>query len=202
MLFSTFKCLPDHMRKIVVYTMALFLISCDFIFFKSPQEKTEINYGATVESLAVEFNLPAEFLKALIVLECSGRKKVPSRYEKHVFKRLQKVRDGKRKRYEHIKPSDLHDATDAALRNLSSSWGPFQLMGYKCLKLGIKVQDLRGDESLYWAIKWINEEYGNYLRQGRYEEAFRIHNTGSRNGKTHDPNYVSNGMRYIQYFNK
>lgn len=190
------------MRKIVVYTMALFLISCDFIFFKSPQEKTEINYGATVESLAVEFNLPAEFLKALIVLECSGRKKVPSRYEKHVFKRLQKVRDGKRKRYEHIKPSDLHDATDAALRNLSSSWGPFQLMGYKCLKLGIKVQDLRGDESLYWAIKWINEEYGNYLRQGRYEEAFRIHNTGSRNGKTHDPNYVSNGMRYIQYFNK
>lgn len=189
--------------RTLIYTLTLLTFtSCEFIFLKNPLEKTEINYGLQVDELAKEFDLPTEFLKALIVLECSGQKKIPSRYEKHVFKRLRMVRDGKKRNYEQIRPKDLRDATDAVLRNLSSSWGPFQLMGYKCIKLNIKVQDLRGEKSLYYAIKWINEEYGDYLRRGMYEEAFRIHNTGKRNGKTHDPNYVSNGISYIKYFKK
>ncbi len=191
-----------NVRTLIFTLTVLTFTSCDFIFLKSPLEKTEINYGLQVDELAKEFNLPTEFLKALIVLECSGRKKIPSRYEKHVFKKLRMVRDGKKKNYEHIRSKDIRDATNAALRNLASSWGPFQLMGYKSLKLKIKVQDLKGEKSLFWAIKWINEEYGDYLRRGKYEEAFRIHNTGRRNGKTHDPNYVSNGMNYIQYFKK
>ena len=73
-------------------------------------------------------------------------------------------------------------------------------MGYKCLQLGIKVKDVRGEKSLYWGIKWINEEYGDFLRQEKYEEAFRIHNTGKPNGKTYDPNYVKKGLNYIDCF--
>ena len=36
----------------------------------------------------------------------------------------------------------------------------------------------------------------------KYEEAFRIHNTGKSNGKTFDPDYVQNGLKFIEYFNK
>jgi len=163
---------------------------------------TEVNYGSEVDRIANEFGLPAHYLKALIVLECSGRKKVPSRYEKHVFHRLKKVREGKKSAYEGITKEDIKDASDEALKNLASSWGPFQLMGYQCLKLGINVSDVRGPDAVYWGVKWIDEEYGYKLRQGKFDHAFRMHNTGSPTGRTHDPNYTKNGARYMEYFKK
>ena len=89
----------------------------------------------------------------------------------------------------------------AAIKNLSTSWGPFQLMGYQVNKLNIHVKDIRGANSVKWGIKWINDSYGNYLREGKFEEAFRIHNTGKPNGRTFDPEYVKNGLMYIKYFN-
>ena len=190
------------MKKILFILSCLIITSCDIIIKKSLYYRTEINYGEQVDQLAKEFDLPSEYLKSLIILECSGKKNVPSRYEDHVFSRLKMLRDGKRSRYERITQKDISDATIPALKNLASSWGPFQLMGYKCLQLGINVQDVRGDQSLYWGIKWINQEYGNLIRKGRYEEAFRIHNTGRPNGTTHDPNYVKNGLIHISYFKK
>ena len=190
------------MKKILIlsFIYLLTITSCDTIIQQSVCEKTEKNYGTEVDKLATEFNLPSEYLKALIVLECSGRKTVPPRLEEKVFNKLKMVRDGKRNEYEGIKENDINDASDAALKNLASSWGPFQLMGYKCLQLGITVKDVRGEKSLYWGIKWINEEYGDFLRKEKYEEAFRIHNTGKSNGKTHDPNYVKKGLNYIDCF--
>ena len=161
---------------------------------------TEVNYGSEVDRVSNEFDLPANYLKALIVLECSGRKNVPSRYEKHVFHRLKKVREGNRAAYEGITRGDIKDASDEALKNLASSWGPFQLMGYQCLKLGINVSDVRGGEAIYWGVKWINEEYGYKLRQGKFDHAFRMHNTGSPTGRTHDPNYTKRGLGYMEYF--
>ena len=165
-------------------------------------DRTELNYGAELERLASEFDLPAEYLKALVILESSGRKKVPSRYEKHVYNRLKNLKNGKRKRYETLRPHHLKDASTAALKNLASSWGPFQLMGYKCLALGVNISDIRGDDALYWGVFWINKEYGDYLRQNKFEEAFRIHNTGSPSGKTYNSNYVSEGLAHIAYFKK
>ena len=103
------------------------------------------------------------------------------------------------------KPSDLRDATDGALKNMASSWGPFQIMGYKCIWLDIQLQDLRGEEALYWAVKWIDKTYGDYIRRGQYKDAFHIHNTGrpypeSGPPKTYDPKYVPNGLMYMKYF--
>ena len=163
-------------------------------------DRTELNYGAELERLASEFDLPAEYLKALVILESSGRKKVPSRYEKHVYNRLINLKNGKRKRYETLRPHHLKDASNAVLKNLASSWGPFQLMGYKCLALGVNISDIRGNDALYWGVFWINKEYGDYLRQNKFEEAFRIHNTGSPTGKTYNSNYVSEGLTHIAYF--
>ncbi|MCO6494763.1 MAG: hypothetical protein J5I91_03660 [Bacteroidetes bacterium] len=169
-------------------------------------EQVEINYGKNIELAAKTFNLPSHYLKALCMLECSGRKVVKPRFESHVYKRLKKVKDGKLSNYEHVTSDMLSDATDDALRNLASSWGPFQLMGYKCLLLNIKIADIRSDDAVYWGVKWINETYGDLLRKGRYKDAFHIHNTGRPHPvgapKTYDPNYISKGLKYMAYFNK
>ena len=120
------------------------------------------------------------------------------RFEHHVCKRLKQVKEGRRSRYEHVRKKHLADATSEAIENLATSWGPFQI---------IRVKDLRGDSSLYWVVKWIAREYGNYIRQGKYKDAFHFHNAGTpfpRNGKprTYDTKYVERGMGFIEYFNR
>ena len=167
--------------------------------------RTQANYGAEIDRLADQFDLSPEYLKALIILECSGLKKIKPRFERHIYKRLVNVRAGKLDRFENIKPSDLRDATDDALRNMAHSWGPFQIMGYKCIWLDIKLADLRGEQGLYWAVKWIDLTYGDYIRKGKYKDAFHIHNTGrpypdSGPPKTYDSKYVPNGLMYMKHF--
>lgn len=175
-------------------------------FNPSGLEQVEINYGKNIELAAKTFDLPPHFLKALCMLECSGRKVVKPRFESHVYKKLKKVKEGTLSNYEHVTPEMLRDASDDALRNLASSWGPFQLMGYKCLLLNIKIADIRSDDAVYWGVKWINETYGNLLRKGKYKDAFHIHNTGRPHPagmpNTYDPNYITKGMKYMNYFNK
>lgn len=163
-------------------------------------QKTEKNYGREIDALAKKFDLPAEYLKALIILESSGEKNIKPRFEAHVYRSLIKVREGKRMRYENITRSDLKNASNEAIRNLARSWGPFQIMGYKCIKLKINVNDLRSQEALYWGMVWIKHNYGDYLRKKKFKEAFRIHNTGSPTGRTFHSNYVKNGLKHIEYF--
>lgn len=161
------------------------------------------NYGQDVKRRAKQFSLPPDYLMALIMLECSGNKPASSRYEKHVYARLKSVKSGGRKSYEGISKKDLESCSDDALKNLSRSWGPFQIMGYKSIHLGIKVKELRGTVGkgeIYWGCKWIRDTYGEYLDRGDYPSAFRLHNTGSPTGRTHDKNYVKNGIRYAEYF--
>lgn len=163
------------------------------------------NYGSAIDSAAALFDLPAAYLKALCMLECSGRRVFEPRFEPHVFRKLKRVKFGDISNYEHVDKAMLEDAGDDALRNLASSWGPFQLMGYKCLLLGIKVRDIRGEQGVYYGVKWINMTYGDYLRKGKYKDAFHIHNAGSPfplsgRPKTHDPAYCSKGMAYMREF--
>jgi hypothetical protein len=73
-------------------------------------------------------------------------------------------------------------------------------MGYKCIDLGVKIEDLRGDDAIKWGVKWINNEYGTLIRRKQFENAFRKHNTGKKDGITYDPNYVANGLDYMQRF--
>ena len=163
------------------------------------------NYSRDIKILAHQFDMPQEFLMALIMLESSGRKDVPSRFEPAVYQKLKDIQEHKSAMLEGISINDIGDANDEALRNLASSWGPFQLMGYKCLHLNIKIKELRGNNSLYWGVYWIDKTYGTYVRKGRYQDAFHIHNTGHpvpKNGKfeTYDPNYIPNGLKYMEFF--
>lgn len=165
------------------------------------------NYSKDVAPLAAELGLPYSYFMALIVLECSGELPCGTRFEAHVYDQLERVRRGDRERYEKVRPEHLHDATDPALRNLATSWGPFQLMGYKCIDMKVHVADIRGEDSVRYGMEWISEEYGSALREDRFKDAFHIHNAGRPYPKvgpprTHDPDYVERGLRYMDYFEK
>jgi hypothetical protein len=172
---------------------------------KAGLEMVTKNYGSKIDSCATLFNISPEFLKALCMLECGGRKVFDARFEPHVYEKLKKVKFGTLENYEHVTQAMLADANDDALKNLASSWGPFQLMGYKCLLLDIKVKDIRGDEAVYFGTKWIEMTYGKYLEKEKYKDAFHIHNTGMPHPaigrpRTYDADYCARGLKYMQYF--
>ncbi len=168
----------------------------------------EANYKVEMQYIARKLDIPYEYLMSLTVLECGGNKPAGHRFEKHVFKQLQKVRDGKQKKFENIRQEHLAGMDDEGLKNLSTSWGPFQLMGYKVIPMGILIKDIRDEEdAAYYAAKWIKDEYGHFLKKKKWKDAFHYHNTGRRfpltgRSRTHDPYYVSDGVKYLQYFEK
>lgn len=168
-------------------------------------DRIQYVYAQRLDGLSEHFDLPASYLKALLILECSGKYNVPSRYEKHLFAKFKKVRAGTLSSYNGITRKMIKNASDAALKNMATSWGPFQIMGSHALMLGVNVRNLRGFNSLYWGVKWINDNYGDYLRKGKFKDAFHLHNAGKpfpADGvpRTHDPDYVYNGLKYMKYF--
>ncbi len=174
----------------------------------SDLEWCEHNYADEIAVLATEYDLSYSYLMALIVLECEGNKPAGHRFEGHVFSRLKHLQTGKRDRYENVRTADVLGLDDSELRKLATSWGPFQLMGYKAIPLGVQVEDLVDEEtSAEIGVRWISGEYGHFVRRKKFKDAFHYHNTGKRfplsgRSQTHDPYYVSNGIRYMKHFDK
>ncbi len=168
-------------------------------------ERTWINYKDEVLKVSSETEIAPEYLLALIALECSGVKEIPSRFESHVFLKLQDVRSGVIPNFESITTHDIEGSSDDALKNLASSWGPFQLMGYQCFYLDIKLKELRGSKAIYYGTQWIDKAYGKYLSKKRYKDAFHLHNTGKPYPKfgrprTHNLHYVPKGIKLMKEF--
>jgi hypothetical protein len=164
-----------------------------------------INYKTIVDSLSSEFDLPPDYLLALIMLESSGRKKVPVRYEESIYYQLKQLKNGKIDKFENLKQSDLKGVKDKTLKELASSYGPFQIMGYKKYILKIPLDSLKGKRNIYYSIKWINMSYGDMLRNEEFKDAFHFHNAGKRyplagDPLTYDPEYVTRGLSYQKYF--
>jgi len=172
----------------------------------STLEWCEQNYGEQVREISNEMDLPYEYLMALAVLECSGEKPSGQRFERHVFNELMKVKEGKRKKYEMATREKLESLNEDEIRALATSWGPFQIMGYKVFELDISIEDLSNDDdACYEGARWIKKQYGRYLKKKKWKDAFHIHNTGKRfplSGKpqTHYPYYVSDGLRYMKFY--
>ena len=162
-------------------------------------------YSQEVQRAAKKYDLDYGYLMALLMLECSGKKPAGARFEPNVFRRLKQVRDGKRTNYENVTAAHLADASDDALRNLATSWGPFQLMGYKCILLDVNIRDIRGPNGVEHGADWINQTYGSAMRKGLFRDCCHMHNTGQpypRTGlpRTHDPQYVPRGMSMMTQF--
>jgi len=165
------------------------------------------NYKKQVDSLAEEFNLPSHYLMSVIMLESSGRKNTPVRFEKKIYDQLLLLQKGKIDKFENLKPSDLKGVSKKSLKAFASSYGPFQIMGYKSFILKIPLESLKGKYNLYYSIKWIDITYGDFVRNGDFQDAFHIHNAGEKfpeDGipRTYDPDYVKNGLKYQEYFKK
>lgn len=165
------------------------------------------SYSEEIYKEAYLLGLNPEYFMALCMLECGGRRPSPSRFEKHVYRRLINLKAGKRTHYEKVTIETLKDANESAIKNLASSWGPFQIMGYKVVQEGILIKDLRGPAAVKHGMKWIANEYGHLLKKDRYSDAFHYHNTGKvigrdRRIRTHSKTYVSDGRKWMKYFKK
>lgn len=167
--------------------------------------KLRANYAEEIEEICAERNLPAEYFKALAILECSAEKPAQSRYESKVFDRLREVQTGKKPAYGNLKASQLKSLTEEQVRDMATSWGVFQLMGYHAYDIGIAPKDLQGSDGLRQSILWIERSYGQYLRKNDFANALHIHNTGkpvpiTGEYETYAPNYIPRGLEYIKLF--
>ncbi len=203
------------LKSLTVFVLGLSLFwlvksNSDTILYYSQQGGYEAvikNYKDEVDFYAKQFRLPSSYLLSLIMLECSGKKPAKPRFEERIYQTLKKLQKGEIKSFEGLKPADLKGMSDKKLKELATSWGPFQIMGYKSLQMKIPVEYLRGKNAVYWGIKWINDDYGDLVRQGKYKDAFHWHNTGKtfpEDGKsrTYDQTYVDRGLAYMKYFSK
>jgi hypothetical protein len=125
-----------------------------------------------------------------------------TRFEPHVFRRLQAVRDGLLGAYNRITRTDLQNASDDALRNLATSYGLSQIMGWHVIKnLRCSIADLRDpDKHLFYTVKLLTLTGGIHLRSRDYASVLRIWNTGSANGKTYHGDYVENALKVKAHY--
>ena len=174
------------------------------------RQNVEQNYQSDVELWADYYDLSSSYLLSLIILECGGQKPCGRRFEPKRFRQLKNLRDGKRRKFEYLRQQDLKGLSDSEVRKLATSWGPFQIMGYHSIGLSksgesVAVDDLTGPRAVEIGVRWVDENYGTILRHRRYKDAFHMHNTGRvypkiGKPKTHDPQYVSNGLSHLAYF--
>lgn len=153
-------------------------------------------FGSRLQSLDPLYR---KFIAGLIGVEAkktaTGFDESGKRFEPGVYQALKKVRDGLRPEYNRLTKKDLSDASDDALKNLATSWGATQIMGWHVIKNlpGASVDDLRNPEKhLKYAQDLARLVAAGYITGNNLAAAYRIWNTGSPTGKTHDPDYVEN----------
>ena len=97
----------------------------------------------------------------------------------------------------------LASSTDAALRDLATSWGFTQIMGYHLVRREGTVRDLL-DARFHFrlALELLAEFAARYeLDLAReFDEMFRCWNTGQPYGETFDPDYVAKGRRRMEVY--
>jgi hypothetical protein len=194
-----------------VYVVYLWFFPNGLTFEKTEIDQTyylgklRANYAHEIEEVCAEYNLPAEYFKALAILECSAEKPPQSRFEPKVFERLNEVKMNKKPNYSNLKHPQLKNLTEEQLRDMATSWGVFQIMGYHAYSIGIAPRDLQGSDGLRQSIVWIDKSYGQYLRKRDFANALHLHNVGkpipiTGEYETYSPNYIPRGLEFIKHF--
>ncbi len=92
---------------------------------------------------------------------------------------------------------------DDSLRQLATSWGYTQIMGYHVVGMNATIRDLIDPGFHYHlAVELLTGFARQYQLdpQRDFEQLFRCWNSGSPAGKTYDPDYVANGLRRMQIY--
>jgi hypothetical protein len=167
--------------------------------------------GRQIQQACEGTGVPPAFLAALISLENAPLRAGAGRFEPKVFRALRLVRLGlprltKRglvRDYNGITRQDLTGLTLPQLRLLATSWGYTQVMGWWTIPLRCRISDLQSPQThLPIAVRLLELVAGaraktDYLKAGNYEACFRVWNTGSPTGKTHDPRYAPRGLAVL-----
>ena len=99
--------------------------------------------------------------------------------------------------------SELSRLADEALRELASSWGFVQIMGFHVVGWRRSVRDLVEPRTHYHFANQLLAEFAvsHKLNLARdFEGMFRCWNTGRPDGKTADAAYVENGLGRMEMY--
>ena len=99
--------------------------------------------------------------------------------------------------------SELSRLADEALRELASSWGFVQIMGFHVMGRHGTVRDLLEPRFHYHLANQLLAEFAASYQLDlarEFEELFRCWNTGRPDGRTADPAYVENGRRRMELY--
>jgi hypothetical protein len=99
--------------------------------------------------------------------------------------------------------SELARLADEALRELASSWGFVQIMGFHVIGRHGTVRDLLEPRFHYHLANQLLAEFAESYQLDltrEFEEMFRCWNTGRPDGRTADPAYVENGLRRMEIY--
>lgn len=93
------------------------------------------------------------------------------------------------------------------IRNMASSWGPTQIMGYQTLAGKYSLGDLADPKKHFpHTVEMLDDFQARFHLQGIAKadgiaaDFFRCWNTGSPSGKTFDPQYVGSGIIRMQLY--
>lgn len=99
--------------------------------------------------------------------------------------------------------ASLSALEDEALRELATSWGFTQIMGYHMVGRAGTVRDLLEPRFHFRvALELLAEFAADYQLDlaHEFEEMFRCWNTGAPYGQTFDPRYVAKGLRRLEAY--
>lgn len=161
-----------------------------------------------------------EWLAGLIAMEDPALYKWPdprsTRFESGVFAKLKAVRSRLKvwvRGYNGITPDHLRGLSDEALRNLATSWGYTQIMGYYVLTLfkGRSLAELRDPKKhLVFAVTMMRATAQVWITSGRFDQIAHIWNAGSAykvvkgvpQYRTYSPYYVYNCLAVADAYRK
>jgi hypothetical protein len=99
--------------------------------------------------------------------------------------------------------SELSRLADEALRELASSWGFVQIMGFHVMGRHATVRDLLEPRFHYRLANQLLAEFAASYQLDlarEFEELFCCWNTGRPDGRTTDPAYVENGLMRMEIY--
>jgi hypothetical protein len=188
--------------KIILFLSIIFINSCfrdvdDAIMYHIYQ-----SFHGHIQYATWGTEIPPEYLAALISLESYPPGNWDSeRFEQKVYERLLKLKQNGTP-FNSIPREKIISLTESELRQLATSYGLTQIMGYHCLELGCSIEDLRSSDHLLWSVAYIRRHYLKYIKQKQWEICFKMHNTGNPFGKTHNKDYVEKGLKRMEYYRK
>jgi hypothetical protein len=98
---------------------------------------------------------------------------------------------------------ELAAARDEALRELATSWGLAQIMGYHMVGRAGTVRDLLDPRFHFRVALELLAEFAERFQldvQREFAEMFRCWNTGQPYRETFDPRYVEKGLRRMEVY--